>query len=420
MHISSEVQHPPTTILTKCAKMSKEGHAFGMNGNVDGNSKEECHRSNYGQGGRLKFFKDGKFILELERAREGERVSWVSVPRKTFWPPQGTASSTPAYRQESSTSLSVSDDNSSIQSSPWQRDHSWKQSNPSRNLSKELKFYFWRPKSRRKANRHPRGRRRAPNSISSDKPDNASFVRPKKSNKKTSLLGIVQQLIDKVLRTSTPPRAETVVSPRKRFLREMEKDKSLQEDNAQKRSRNKLQTVGQSTPVSNAPAGVATAATSNGGGSVEDSKPSKSSSYSINSLLADDRTAKRSPTSSPNHYPAPQGARYCSPGAEDRWYSESVDRLRSIELSQQVDKCASFPPYSPQSYLHGYMYPFVPPYYGSGAYGRGYGHPVYPSGHLLRSNETPGYPWAPEARKDEAHREETVTDMPLNLSKNSG
>lgn len=50
-------------------------------------------------------FIDGKFILELERAREGERVSWVSVPRKTFWPPQGTAPA-PSYRQESSTSLS--------------------------------------------------------------------------------------------------------------------------------------------------------------------------------------------------------------------------------------------------------------------------------------------------------------------------
>lgn len=52
------------------------------------------------------FVTDGKFILELARAREGERVSWVSVPRKTFWPPQGTAASTPSYRQESSTSLS--------------------------------------------------------------------------------------------------------------------------------------------------------------------------------------------------------------------------------------------------------------------------------------------------------------------------
>lgn len=52
------------------------------------------------------FVIDGKFILELARAREGERVSWVTVPRKTFWPPQGTAASTPSYRQESSASLS--------------------------------------------------------------------------------------------------------------------------------------------------------------------------------------------------------------------------------------------------------------------------------------------------------------------------
>lgn len=37
--------------------MSEEGHKFGMNGNVDRNIKEECHKTNYGQGGRLKFFK---------------------------------------------------------------------------------------------------------------------------------------------------------------------------------------------------------------------------------------------------------------------------------------------------------------------------------------------------------------------------
>lgn len=48
---------------------------------------------------------DGKFILELERAKEGERVSWVSVPRKTFWPPQGVAT-TVTCKQEGSTSLS--------------------------------------------------------------------------------------------------------------------------------------------------------------------------------------------------------------------------------------------------------------------------------------------------------------------------
>lgn len=53
-------------------------------------------------GGRLKFFKDGKFILELSHRRDGERTTWFPVPKKTFWPP---ASTTP-NRQENSTSLS--------------------------------------------------------------------------------------------------------------------------------------------------------------------------------------------------------------------------------------------------------------------------------------------------------------------------
>lgn len=53
-------------------------------------------------GGRLKFFKDGKFILELSHRKDGERTTWFPVPKKTFWPP---ASTTP-NRQESSTSLS--------------------------------------------------------------------------------------------------------------------------------------------------------------------------------------------------------------------------------------------------------------------------------------------------------------------------
>ena len=53
-------------------------------------------------GGRLKFFKDGKFILELSHRRDGDRTTWFPVPKKTFWPP---ASTTP-NRQESSTALS--------------------------------------------------------------------------------------------------------------------------------------------------------------------------------------------------------------------------------------------------------------------------------------------------------------------------
>lgn len=39
----------------------------------------------------------------------------------------------------------VSDDNSSIQSSPWQRDHNWKQLSPRKNISKDLNLYYYRP-----------------------------------------------------------------------------------------------------------------------------------------------------------------------------------------------------------------------------------------------------------------------------------
>uniref|UniRef100_A0A182NCP5 Uncharacterized protein n=1 Tax=Anopheles dirus TaxID=7168 RepID=A0A182NCP5_9DIPT len=96
---------------------------------------------------------NGKFILELARAREGEKTSWISVPRKTFWPPTVSSTSANFHKHESSTSLSFSDDNSSIQSSPWQRDHCWKQANPRQNISKELSLYYFRPPNVR-ARRH--------------------------------------------------------------------------------------------------------------------------------------------------------------------------------------------------------------------------------------------------------------------------
>lgn len=138
---------------------------------------------------------------------------------------------------------------------------------------------------------------------------------------------------------STPPRAEMVVSPRKRFLREMENSKTPVEDiNCQKRSRSKVQTVPQpptaptkgTSPISvNGNATVAT----------DDAKPARNCSYSITSLLADDRNVKqRSPTNSPSHF-TPVTQPYATNTSEERWYSESVDRLRSIELSVRCLHC---------------------------------------------------------------------------------
>uniref|UniRef100_A0AAR5P6I2 Protein hairless n=1 Tax=Dendroctonus ponderosae TaxID=77166 RepID=A0AAR5P6I2_DENPD len=487
MHIP-DLQTSPN-ILTKCSKMTEESHRrHGMNGSVDRISKE-CHKANYGQGGRLKFFKDGKFILELERAREGERLSWVSVPRKTFWPPPGPATSTSAYRQESSTSLSVSDDNSSVQSSPWQRDHSWKQTTPKRNISQEMVLFFFRPKQRR-GYRGSCTRRRRPLSTVEDKEEESDAVHEKKEIKeKRSLLSIVQSLIDKNCPTGTPPRPETVVSPRKRFLREMERertpsasssptsDRPGSSDDGSSNSAQKRRVRSQPGPAtprtppypvirpekSETITPLNTPIRTNGfdESPVNNIKPSKNSSYSITSLLAEDHhksSLKSSPSQSPNRFSpvVPQiasipssGIRYCPPiTSEDRLYSESVDRLRSIELSQ-VEKCGYPATYArpPQQYLgpapYMYSFPPIPPYYGPGAYGRPSAymvtqpvyqqhsvhqngplphstHPLHSVAHLVPFRRDVPRPtsWLPdEVVRD---RDESIADMPLNLSKHSG
>ncbi|XP_032521210.2 protein hairless [Danaus plexippus] len=147
------IQEGTNTTLTTCSKMTEEvDRRHGVNGN---SSSKSAHEDPPVQspapattGGRLKFFKDGKFILELVRgsAREGERAGWVSVPRKTFWPP-AAAPPTPPHAAPPCASLSLSDDNSSLHSSPCtsHRDHCWKQPTPRRNLSKELAMYYCRP-----------------------------------------------------------------------------------------------------------------------------------------------------------------------------------------------------------------------------------------------------------------------------------
>ncbi|XP_059610132.1 protein hairless [Phlebotomus argentipes] len=145
---------------TKCTKMTEESDTIrnGMSVSVNGggatqNGASGCN-SKTSSGGRLQFFKDGKFILELASARENEngRTAWVAVPRKTFWPPTAPPftnnyNSNNCNKNESSTSLSFSDDNSSIQSSPWQRDHCWKQLTPRRNISQEMSMLYIRPVS---------------------------------------------------------------------------------------------------------------------------------------------------------------------------------------------------------------------------------------------------------------------------------
>lgn len=189
------------------------------------NSPSICctEESNSVGGGRLKFFKDGKFILELSHRKDGERTCWIPVPKKTFWPAVGTP------RQESSTSLSVSDDNSSIQSSPWQRDHCWKQNSPRHNINKDLEFFFkysMRACKMRFTSVIVRNKRRQPadntcvHESSLERVTVRTCVRP-------PLETIVQSLWERVINIKTEP---GIVSPRKRILRELERV-SLEESN---------------------------------------------------------------------------------------------------------------------------------------------------------------------------------------------
>lgn len=127
----------------------------------------------------------------------------------------------------------MSDDNSSIQSSPWQRDHSWKQTTPQRNLSKGLTFYY-------------RGKARGPRSVKCRRPYSDAREPDRRACKSDrtglcnsgrvgkTLAAVVQMLVHRLTSAATPPRGEMVVSPRKRFLREMERDKMQLEENCQK------------------------------------------------------------------------------------------------------------------------------------------------------------------------------------------
>ncbi|KAJ9589900.1 hypothetical protein L9F63_016961 [Diploptera punctata] len=207
---------------------SKRGFALG---NADGaqspnlTATTDTDRSSSSGGGRLKFFKDGKFILELSHRKEGDRNSWVPVLKKTYWPPPGAAG-TP--RQESSTSLSVSDDNSSVQSSPWQRDHCWKQSNPRHNISKEMTFvmqplrhmlYIRNLQVIRKKRRCPYDPTEV-NAISINNMNNGKLARVKRECTNPARLSVIVQTLWEKVHSRMDP---SIISPRKRILRELER-----------------------------------------------------------------------------------------------------------------------------------------------------------------------------------------------------
>ncbi|KAL1110312.1 hypothetical protein AAG570_007845 [Ranatra chinensis] len=157
-------------------------------------------------------------------------MCWIPVPKKTYWPVVGTP------RQESSASLSVSDDNSSIQSSPWQRDHCWKQTTPRQNISQELEFNMVRPSCLRKlryTSQAVRAKRRKPSDMTTV--DQSLMVKVRvKLCKRNPLDGVIQTLWERVVNSSKSEPG--IVSPRKRILRELERV-TLEEATKRQRAR---------------------------------------------------------------------------------------------------------------------------------------------------------------------------------------
>ncbi|KAL3286670.1 hypothetical protein HHI36_001167 [Cryptolaemus montrouzieri] len=287
-------------------------------------------------------------------------------------------------------------------------------------------FYFWRPKKSRRSVKNNKSRRPYSNlpeeetsmsALSSDPKSETNMCNKFKNNRKQRpLLIIVQNLIDKNV-SRTPPRIDTVVSPRKRFLRDMEKDKVTLEENSQKRIRNKMTDIKAST--STGTVGGASPLRMNG---YSEDKPvmsasstvSRNCSYSITSLLSDDRTpSKRSPNNSPSHFVSITTQKnFISPSikSEELWYSESVERFRSIELSAEK---GSFHSYNHPSFLPPFVYPYSYP--SCYSYNSGFATvppPIYhhpPTHHLpmpLIRHEAPSCSWKGERIEEVQCRKE--------------
>ncbi|CAB3383182.1 Hypothetical predicted protein [Cloeon dipterum] len=401
-------------------------------------------------GGRLRFFKDGKLIIELSH-HEGERASWVPVPKKTYWPPRGKCSSLApvtvagSSRQECSTSLSVSDDNSSVQSSPWQRDHCWKQSHPRKDAGRFLVFLMRSDDSVklvrwRNALALKRMRRRPFEIIVLKEDSVPGGKRPARETKRKELEAVVEILTAKAreaVKASPAPGCSKldhcVVSPRKRILREFEKVLSPSPPSLNPHI-NAVRTMGSYTVPASTPSPSSSPSPSPATKCKE-----RLGSYSINSLLGrpdDDpepssflrsllgtspRSDRGSCGSSPSCVSSPQ-----SP-AEVRWRPSkkkvaSPDPPQSLPIHQPFPGLNFFPP-PPMAFFHPYnrsMWPHPSPAAHNINYpaaanfmplGSVWSHP-----HLGPTAPLPGQQFCVDPRK----REELTADMPLNLSKNAG
>ncbi|KAK3859329.1 hypothetical protein Pcinc_034546 [Petrolisthes cinctipes] len=240
-------EHKPNVVTTSAATAVGVGNTAGGVGSGPG-------------GGRLTFFKEGKFLLELShRAEMGAPAGWVPVKSKTYWPPpSSTTTTTTQHPLRHDTPTSQSDDCSSLNSSPWTNEHIRKQSVPGRNKTfvlQQVSFYLCSSPQSSHIRRRIRRRRNpflniAEPFVSEKSSENSkvSYYRKiklecfKKSNEEKKqrlekwilLFGVkcgikletdtsVKSLFEKPA-VSAEIVDPTFVSPRKRYLRQMESD----------------------------------------------------------------------------------------------------------------------------------------------------------------------------------------------------
>jgi len=173
---------------------------------------------------------DGKVILELSDRYENGKSWWVPVTQKTYWPPPAPSCRT--VRQESSASFSVSDDSSvQSQSSPWPRETRWKNANPQRCSAAADEFMLHTKKSRQVRCLYAWKQRRRPYSLPERYHSGGECVKCRvkwKLTQRTSLTVLASRLLEKATNTNckkvpSTPALDSLVSPRKRLLRDMEK-----------------------------------------------------------------------------------------------------------------------------------------------------------------------------------------------------
>lgn len=324
-------------------------------------------------GGRLTFFKEGKFLLELShRTDMGAPAGWVPVKSKTYWPPPSSATTTTTQhplRHDTPTSQSVSDDCSSLNSSPWTGEHLRKQLTPRRSKAfvlQQVSFHWHALPFTRNIRKKIRYRRNpfvyingpvgcwdpteetfvSRRTVKSECNESALNEKKYKLEAQIVLLGSklgykvdtvtsIQALFEKPV-VNAEVVDPTFVSPRKRYLRQMETDQ-------ESIHRKKLHSGANS--VSHIPGENSSSS------STTHSQPNRSainsltpSVYSIESIL-NNETANRKNDSflrtllKPE--PKPSGTQSKSSVLRDRISSDALGSTVKIERQERTDRVAS-------------------------------------------------------------------------------